>query len=230
MKTPGWDHSRLFLWPIGANTWIVRTKFPITRCESLSPLPPLPPQVGETETPEIGSVEFSRGSARVRESVDRSLPKFAIPGQRVAFLKLLRCRGVYDTRYGGLSLASFRSVSKISMPTTTPGSPRVETHQYLENGMERMLRSKQETSEMKELFGDNSLPWTKLWRRNLQLVRALLKRNMVNMIEADEVRERVGVFLVDLSGKDSQRLIIDAMVSNFHFLKQLGDVRRSEPC
>ena len=88
-------------------------------------------------------------SDSVTELVDRSLPTFAIPGQRVAFLKLLRGRGVYDTRDGGLSLASFRSVSKISMPTTTAGSHRVETvvtgetHQYLENGMERLLRSRQ---------------------------------------------------------------------------------------
>ena len=44
----------------------------------------------------------------VRELVDRSLPTFAIPGQRVAFLKLLRGRGVYDTRDGGPSLVSFR--------------------------------------------------------------------------------------------------------------------------
>ena len=51
-------------------------------------------------------------TARVRELVDRSLPTFAIPGQRVAFLKLLRGRVVYDTRDGELSLASFRSVSK----------------------------------------------------------------------------------------------------------------------
>ena len=71
----------------------------------------------------------------------------------MAFLKLLRGRGVYDTRDGGLSLASFRSVSKISLPTTTAGSPRVETgmtdetRQYLENGMERMLRSRQEILE-----------------------------------------------------------------------------------
>ena len=75
---------------------------------------------------------------------------FAIPGQRAAFLKLLRGRGVYDARDGGLSLASFRSVSKISMPTSTAGSPRVETvvtgetRRYLENGMERMLRSRQD--------------------------------------------------------------------------------------
>ena len=87
--------------------------------------------------------------ARVRELVDRSLPTFAIPGQRVAFLKLLRGRGVYDTRDGGLSLASHRSVSKISMPTTIAGSLRVETvvtgdtRQYFENGMERLLRSRQ---------------------------------------------------------------------------------------
>ena len=61
-------------------------------------------------------------TARVRELVDRSLPTFAIPGQRVAFLKLLRGRGVYDMRDGG-----FLSVSKISVPATTAGSPFVET-------------------------------------------------------------------------------------------------------
>ena len=49
-------------------------------------------------------------TARVREFVDRSLPMFVIPGQRAAILKLLRGRGVYDARDGGLSLASFRSV------------------------------------------------------------------------------------------------------------------------
>ena len=49
------------------------------------------------------------------------------------------------------------------MPTTTAGSPRVETvvtgetRQYLENGMERMLRSRQEISEMKERLEDHSL-------------------------------------------------------------------------
>ena len=133
-------------------------------------------------------------TARVKELVDRSLPTFAIPGQRVAFLKLLRGRGVYDARDGGLSLASFRSVSKISMPTTTAGSHRVETRQYLENGMERMLRSKQEISEMKERLGiipymDTTLASNR--RRYLQLARALLKRDMVNLIEVDEVRERV---------------------------------------
>ena len=117
-------------------------------------------------------------------------------------MKLLRGRGVYDTRDCGLSLARFRSVSKISMPTTTAGSPRVETvvtgetRQYLvENGMERMLRSRQEISEMEERLGiiphmDRTLASNR--RRYLQLVRALLKRDMVNLIEADEVRERVG--------------------------------------
>ena len=76
--------------------------------------------------------------------VHQSLPMFAIPGRRAAFLKLLRGRCVYDARDGGLSLANFRSMSKISLPTTTAGSPRVEsvvtgeTRQSLENGMERM--------------------------------------------------------------------------------------------
>ena len=77
----------------------------------------------------------------------------------MAFLKLLRGRGVYDTRDGGLSLASFRSVSNISLPLTTSGSPRVETvvtgetRQYLANDMERMLRSRQEISDTKERLG-----------------------------------------------------------------------------
>ena len=59
------------------------------------------------------------------------------------FVTLLRSRD------GGLSLASFRYVSKISLPATTAGSLRVETvvtgeaRQYLENG-------RQEISEMKE--------------------------------------------------------------------------------
>ena len=171
--------------------------------------------------------------ARFRELVVRSLLTFTIPGQRVAFLKLLRGRAVYDPRDGGLSLASFRSVSKISMPTTTAGSHRVETvvmsetRQYVENGMERMLRSRQEISEMKERLGIIPCMVRTLAsnrRRYLQLVRALLKRDMVNLIEADKVRERVGVFSVEKPGKDTQRLIIDARVS------KLGDVRRSEPC
>ena len=99
------------------------------------------------------------GSRVLMGALDQSLPMFAIPRQRAAFLKLLRGRGVYDAQDGGFSLASFRSVSKISTPTTTAGSPRVETVvtcetcRYLENGMERMLRSRQETTEMKERLG-----------------------------------------------------------------------------
>ena len=134
-------------------------------------------------------------TAQVRES-----------GQRVGFLKLLRGRGVYDTRDGGLSLACFRSVSKISLPATTAGSPSVETvvtgetRQYLENGMERMVRSRQEISEMKERLGiipymDKTLASN--WRRYLQLERALLKRDTVTLIVVDEVRGHAGFFLVE---------------------------------
>ena len=167
--------------------------------------------------------------ALIRELVDRSLPTFATSGQRLAFMKLLRGRDVYDTRDGGLSLTSFRSVSKISMPTTNEGSPRVETvatsetRQSPENGTDRILRSRQEISEMKERLG--IIPYWALasnQRRYLQLVRALLKRDMVSLIEADEVRERVGVVLVEKLGTDTQRLIIDARVSNLHFLTPPG--------
>ena len=63
-----------------------------------------------------------------------------------------------------------------------------------------MLGSRQEISEMKERLGiipnmDRTLAINR--RRCLQLVRALVKRDMVNLIEADEVRQRVGVFLVE---------------------------------
>ena len=60
------------------------------------------------------------------------------------------------------------------------------------------------------------------WRRYLQLVRApfffFLKRDMVSLIGVDEVREHVGVLLVEKPGKDTQQLINDTRVSNFHFL------------
>ena len=56
----------------------------------------------------------------------------------------------------------------------------------------------------------------------MQLVRALMKRDTVHLIEVDEVREHVGVFLVENTGKDTQWLIIDARVSNLHFLLRPG--------
>ena len=87
--------------------------------------------------------------------------------------------------------------------------------------MERTLRSRQEISEMKERLGitpnmDRALASN--WRRYLQLVRAPMKPDMVNLIG----RERVGIFSVEKPGKDTQRLIIDARVSNLHFLPPLG--------
>ena len=45
---------------------------------------------------------------------------------------------------------------------------------------------------------------------------------MVNLIEADEVSERVGVFPIEKPGKDTQRLIVDARLSNLHFLHPPG--------
>ena len=128
------------------------------------------------------------------------------------------------------------------MSTTIAGSLRVETvvtgetHRYPESGMERMLRSRQEISEMKErleitLYMDMTLASNR--SRYLQLVRALLKRGMVNLIKADEVRERVGVILVENQGKYTTT---DYRCEDQHaaFLastwSQLGDVRRSEPC
>ena len=59
---PGWDHSRLFLWPFNANTWIVLTPDGDRYAEKFGGYSRMRvPPIGESETPEIGSVEFSRG-------------------------------------------------------------------------------------------------------------------------------------------------------------------------
>ena len=91
--------------------------------------------------------------------------------------------------------------------------------------MERMLRSRHEISEMKERLGitpymDKTLACNR--RRYLQLVRALMKRDLVTLIEVDEVREHARVFLVEKPGTNTQRLIIHARVSNMHFLPPPG--------
>ena len=56
---PGWDHSRLFLWPTYANTWIVLTLDCDKYAEKISDYSKMrvPPPPGESETPEIGSVD-----------------------------------------------------------------------------------------------------------------------------------------------------------------------------
>ena len=59
---PGWDHSRLFLWPIDANTWIVLTPDGVKYAETFSDYSKMRvPPIGEGDTPEIGSVVSSRG-------------------------------------------------------------------------------------------------------------------------------------------------------------------------
>ena len=45
-----------------------------------------------------------------------------------------------------------------------------------------------------------------------------MKRDLVTLIWAEEVRERVGVFLDGEPNNNSHWLIIDAVVSNMHFL------------
>ena len=69
-----------------------------------------------------------------------------------------------------------------------------------ENGMECMLRSKQENSEMEERLGiipymDKTLARNR--RLYLQLVCALFKLDLTTLIEVDEVREHAGIFLVE---------------------------------
>ena len=95
----------------------------------------------------------ARAEARAAAGVDDFLNCDAIPSQRAAFLELLKGRGVYDVDAAGMSLAPFTTVSAISMPTSTAGSPWLvdvapsPALHYLGKGMQRMLRTEQEFNE-----------------------------------------------------------------------------------
>ena len=141
--------------------------------------------------------------ARIMGLVSDTAPVAAIPNRRAAFLELLRGRCVYDQRDGGLNLVSFRSVSRISLPSSTAGSPAVETvvsdaaRQFLGGDLQRMLRSNDEVKALKEAkkitpYMDRILATSR--RRYLQVIRALLKRDMVTMLDPSEVHEHVGLF------------------------------------
>ena len=73
-----------------------------------------------------------------------------------AFLELLKGRGVYDVDTAGMTLAPFTTVSAISMPQTTAGSPWLEdvapgtALRYLEKGTQRMLCTEQEFKELSD--------------------------------------------------------------------------------
>ena len=103
-----------------------------------------------------------------------------VRGPRTAsgFLKLLRGRGVYDARDGGHSLVSFRSVHREISPRGVHAEKQARNF-----GDERAFG----VSYMARTFASNR-------RRHLQLVASSLKKSdMVNLIQVDEVRERVGV-------------------------------------
>ena len=87
--------------------------------------------------------------------------------------------------------------------------------------MERMLRSRHDISEMEERLGitpymDKTLTFNR--RRYVQFVRALLTKDLVTLIQVDEVREHAQIFLVEKPGTNTQRRIIGTRVSNMHFV------------
>ena len=76
----GWDHARLFLWPIDGTTWIVLTPDGDKYAERFADYSSMRvPSLGGGEMPEVGSVEFSRGwtlnelSELVREGINLAL-------------------------------------------------------------------------------------------------------------------------------------------------------------
>ena len=169
----------------------------------------------------------ARAEARAAEGIDDFLNGHAIVPQRAAFLELLKGRGVYDVDTTGLTLAPFSTVAAISIPLTSEGAlwlvdiaPSSALH-YLESGMQRMLRSEQEYSEM---LAAN--PVTPYWdrallrsrRKYLRLVKSLLKRGLVGLHRPGSVKGRVGLFFVHKKQAGKVRLIIDARLVNLRFV------------
>ena len=117
-------------------------------------------------------------------------------------MELVKGHGVYNVDTAGMTLAPFTTVSAISMPQTTTGSPWLEdvapapSLQYLEKGMQRMLSIEHEVNELSD-----ATPITPYWDRTLKsnhrkyvrLVRTLYKRSLVGMHRARDVRGRVGI-------------------------------------
>ena len=84
--------------------------------------------------------------ARVVAAVDDFSDYDATPKQQDAFQALLRGRSVYDPDSAGLSIASYTSVSSVSMPTSTASAPLLtdvapdEAFHYMGRRLQRMLR------------------------------------------------------------------------------------------
>ena len=163
--------------------------------------------------------------ARIVEGVRDFADYDAIPKQKEAFGSLLRGRGVYDTEASGLSIASYVSVSSVSLPVTTAGSPLLtdiapeEALHFMRGKLQRMLRS---TAEYERLAAET--PVTPYWDRTLRsnrrkytrFIRALHRRGLIRFLDPQRVRGRVGVFFVRKKS-GALRLIIDARDTNMRF-------------
>ena len=123
--------------------------------------------------------------------VDDFMDYDAIPKQQEAFRALLRGRSVYDTTATGLSLASFSSVSSVSLPATTAGAPALidiapsEALHYMDRKLQRMLRP---AADYDRLVAEN--PVKPYWDRTLagcrrkytRFVRALYRNGLVRFV------------------------------------------------
>ena len=127
-------------------------------------------------------------------------------------------------------------MSRISLPATTAESLRVETvvtgetREYFKKWYGAHAEKQARYFGDEGTFGNNPpLPSHHMYKtlafnrwRYVQLVRALLKKDLVTLVEVDEVREHAEVFMVEKTGTNSQRLIICARVSNMDFLPPPG--------
>ena len=170
--------------------------------------------------------------ARVDQLVYEMGPPSETPSSQAAFQELLRGRSVYGIGAdGGLSLATFRSPSQVSMSDDVASVPSVldlvpDSDHYFGQGMQRMLRTCDDYKELCEKLGpvkvytDRKLLASR--EKYLSLIRRLVESGLFRLLLEEDAIEQVSIFFVIKKGKALVRLVIDARASNRHFVAPPG--------
>ena len=138
--------------------------------------------------------------ARVSAAVDDFSDYDAIPKQQESFRSLLRGRSVYDPDSAGLSIASYTSVSSVSMQASTASAPLLtdvapdEALHFMSRRLQRMLRP---TAEYERLVAET--PVKPYWDRTLRANR----RKYVRFVRSLLWRGSSGFWILDKSADES---------------------------
>ena len=140
-----------------------------------------------------------RVHASVLAAVSDYMPESAIPSRQAAFSQLLRGRSVYAGSTNP-NLATFTSVSRVSLPPDLADAPCLEDllpphlRHLVSGSVQRLLRS---DAEFKEMCEKSPLP-EPYWdvavrgsrRRYVQLMRALIRIGLVRVLPGGSGKER----------------------------------------